>query len=143
MASNDLILSMGSAFRGSMDIIREGMAKKEKQSTLALSILIHVERQPGVSQGMLGKILRRDPMTMSQAVRALQSAGLISSQPDQEDRRIKRLTVTKKGKVLGQAMSQGEGKLLGALSRNWGKARINQFTKDLAEYNQFLTEQAS
>ncbi|MCE9597487.1 MAG: MarR family transcriptional regulator [Spirochaetia bacterium] len=143
MASNDLILSMGSAFRGSMDIVREGMAKKEKQSTLALSILIHVERQPGVSQGTLGKILRRDPMTMSQAVRALQSAGLISSQPDQEDRRIKRLTVSKKGKALGQAMSQGEGKLLGALSRNWGKARINQFTKDLAEYNQFLTEQAS
>ncbi len=139
MASNDLILAMGSAFRGAMDIVRGNMQKKDKQSTLALSILIHVERQQGISQGELGRILRRDPMTMSQAVRALQNGALVTSQSDSQDRRIKRLSVTKKGKALAQSMTGGESKLIGALARGWGKGRVNQFMKDLAEFNEFLT----
>lgn len=139
MGSNDLILIMGTAFRGAMDIIREGMSKKEKQSTLALSILIHVDTSPGISQGELGKILRRDPMTMSQAVRALQSSGLVVSQPDTEDRRVKRLTVTKKGKSLGESLQNGESSLLSALSKEWGKQRVNQFTKDMSDFNDFLS----
>lgn len=130
---------MGTAFRGAMDIIREGMSKKEKQSTLALSILIHVDKSPGISQGELGKILRRDPMTMSQAVRALQSAGLVVSQPDSEDRRVKRLTVTKKGQSLGKSLQDGEGQLLAGLSKEWGKARVNQFAKDMTEFNDYLS----
>ncbi len=139
MGSNDLILMMGTAFRGAMDIIREGMSKKDKQSTLALSILIHVDATPGISQGELGKILRRDPMTMSQAVRALQSSSLVVSQPDSEDRRVKRLTVTKKGKALGESLLDGENKLLAGLAKEWGKTRVNQFAKDVVEFNDYLT----
>ena len=143
MSSNELVLSMGTAFRGAMDIIREKMPKKEKQSTLALSILIHVEKSPSISQGQLGKTLRRDPMTMSQAVRALQSGGLIVSQPDNEDRRVKRLTVTKKGKSLGESLGQGESSLLAGLSKEWGKGRVNQFAKDIAEFNEYLNRYKS
>lgn len=139
MGSNDLILVMGTAFRGAMDIIREGMSKKDKQSTLALSILIHVDKSPGISQGELGKTLRRDPMTMSQAVRALQSSNLVVSQPDNEDRRVKRLTVTKKGKSLGESLQDGESKLLQGLGREWGKTRVNQFVKDVNEFNEYLS----
>ncbi len=139
MSSTDLILLMGTAFRGAMDIVREGMSKKDKQSTLALSILIHVDKSPAISQGELGKILRRDPMTMSQAVRALQSSGLIVSQPDSEDRRVKRLTVTRKGQVLGKSLLEGEQQLLAGLAKEWGKSRVNQFAKDMAEFNDYLS----
>ncbi len=139
MSSNDLVLSLGAAFRGSIDIIRESVPKKEKLSTLALSILLDVERSSGIAQGELGKSLRRDPMTMSQAVRALQNAGLILSQSDTEDRRVKRLTVTKKGKQLGETLQDEENKLLNNLSKDWGKARINQFIKDVAEFNEFIS----
>lgn len=138
-ASNDLVLSMGTAFRGAMDIIRDGMSKKEKLSTLALSILIHVDQQQGISQGELGKMLRRDPMTMSQAVRALQNAGLVTSAPDNEDRRVKRLTITKKGKTLGDSLLDNENRLLSNLAREWGKTRVSQFSKDVTEFNEFLT----
>ena len=138
-ASNDLVLSMGTAFRGAMDIIRYGMSKKEKLSTLALSILIHVDQQQGISQGELGKMLRRDPMTMSQAVRALQNAGLVTSAPDNEDRRVKRLTITKKGKTLGDSLLDNESRLLSNLAREWGKTRVTQFSKDVTEFNEFLT----
>jgi DNA-binding MarR family transcriptional regulator len=142
MGSNDIILVMGAAFRGAMDRVRESMPAKEKQSTLALSILGQVEKAPGVSQGELGRKLRRDPMTMSQAVRALQNASLVVSQADSEDRRVKRLTVTKKGKNLSDILQEGESKLLSGLAKEWGKNRMNQFTKDLEEFNEFLSKTA-
>lgn len=131
---------MGSAFRGAVDIVKNSLPKKEKQSTLALSILMHVEKKPGISQGDLGRMLRRDPMTMSQAIRALYNTGLILSQPDDEDRRVKRLMVTKKGKGVGEGLGEAEQKLLTGLSREWGKNRVNQFAKDIVEFNEYLSK---
>ena len=131
---------MGTAFRGAMEVIRKSMGRRDKQSTLALSILIHVEKTPAISQGDLGRRLRRDPMTMSQAVRALQNSGLVISQPDNADRRVKRLTVTKKGKGLSENLLSGESKMLQQLGREWGKARANQFLKDVNEFNEFLNK---
>ncbi len=87
----ELLLQMGRAYRGSIDLVRNGLSKKDKYSTLALSILRYVDRNPEVSQGELGKILRRDPMTMSQAVRSLQNANLVVSHADAQDKRVKRL----------------------------------------------------
>ena len=138
--TNDLVLTMGTAFRGAMEVIRKSMGRREKQSTLALSILIHVEKTPAISQGDLGRRLRRDPMTMSQAVRALQNSGLVISQPDNADRRVKRLTVTKKGKGLSENLLSGESKMLQQLGREWGKGRVNQFLKDVNEFNDFLSK---
>lgn len=123
-----------------MEVIRKSMGRREKQSTLALSILIHVEKTPAISQGDLGRRLRRDPMTMSQAVRALQNSGLVISQPDNADRRVKRLTVTKKGKGLSENLLSGESKMLQQLGREWGKGRVNQFLKDVNEFNEFLNK---
>jgi DNA-binding MarR family transcriptional regulator len=137
--SSNLILNMGTAFRGSMDIIREGMSKNEKISTLALSILIHIDQNPDISQGQLGRILRRDPMTMSQAVRALQTAGLVTSEQDSHDRRIKRLSITKKGRALAESLRESESRLIQSLTRQWGKSRVNQFTRDIMEFNDFLS----
>ncbi len=137
--STNLILNMGTAFRGSMDIIREGMSKNEKISTLALSILIHIDQNPDISQGQLGRVLRRDPMTMSQAVRALQTAGLVTSEQDSQDRRIKRLAITKKGKALAESLRESESRLISSLTRKWGKSRVNQFTRDVIEFNDFLS----
>lgn len=140
MNSNDVLLLMGSAFRGAMDLLRDSVPRKDRQSTLALAILLNVERKPGISQGDLGRILRRDPMTMSQAVRALQSSGLLTSQPDQEDRRVKRLTLTKKGKNLGENLGTAENKLLTGLHREWGRSRLQQFARDLQEFNDFINQ---
>jgi DNA-binding MarR family transcriptional regulator len=140
MSANGIILNIGAAFRGAAEIIKNGLHIKDKQSTLALTILLHVEKKPGISQGDLGKILRRDPMTMSQAVRALYDTGLILSEPDNSDRRVKRLTVTKKGKGLGEGLGHAEAKLINGLVKSWGKNRVNQFIKDIAEFNEYLTQ---
>lgn len=138
--ANDVVVTMGTTFRGAMDIMKGELPKKEKQSILALSILMRVEKNPGISQGELGRILRRDPMTMSQAVRALQSSNLIVSQPDQADRRVKRLTVTRRGKNLGETLMGAESRLLGQLAKEWGRNKVNQFSKLVNEFDDFLND---
>ena len=140
MSSNDVVVTMGTTFRGAMDIMKGDLPKKEKQSILALSILMRVEKNPGISQGELGRILRRDPMTMSQAVRALQSSNLILSQPDQSDRRVKRLTVTRRGKNLGETLMGAESRLLNQLAKEWGRNKVNQFSRLVNEFDLFLND---
>ena len=129
---------MGAAYRGAMDIFKDLVPRKDKQSSLALAILIHVEKKPGISQSELGRILRRDPMTISQAIRSLQTMGFLLSQPDSTDRRMKRLSVTKKGKGLGCDLEEAETKLINSLFKEWGKSRVNQFARDLSEFNEFI-----
>ncbi len=140
VTEQNLILNMGTAFRGSMDIIKADMQLEEKISTLALSILIHIDENPDISQGQLGKMLKRDPMTMSQAVRALQQAELVDSIQDKEDRRIKRLRITKKGKQIAENLRNSEKKLIDALIKKWGKQKVLDLAKSIAEYNEFLRE---
>jgi DNA-binding MarR family transcriptional regulator len=140
VTEQNLILNMGTAFRGSMDIIKADMQLEEKISTLALSILIHIDENPDISQGQLGKMLKRDPMTMSQAVRALQQAELVDSIQDKEDRRIKRLRITKKGKQVAENLRNSEKKMVDALIKKWGKQKVLDLAKSIAEYNEFLRE---
>ncbi len=140
ITEQNLILNMGTAFRGSMDIIKADMKLEEKISTLALSILIHIDENPDISQGQLGKLLRRDPMTMSQAVRALQLAGLVFSEQDKDDKRIKRLKITKKGKQLAEDLKNSEKKVIDALIKKWGKQKVLDFAKSIYEYNEFIRE---
>ncbi len=140
ISEQNLILNMGTAFRGSMDIIKSDMELEEKISTLALSILIQIDENPEISQGQLGKMLKRDPMTMSQAVRALQVTGLVVSEQDKEDKRIKRLKVTKKGKQVADNLRNSEKKLIEALIKKWGKQKVVDLAKSIYEFNEFLRE---
>lgn len=136
----DLFLAMGAAHRGTSDRIRDNLPGKDKQSVLSLSILKYLIDNAGIPQGELGKILRRDPMTMSQAIRALQKSGMVTSTPDKEDKRVKRLNLTRKGKTAADAIRKEETKILNALSKKWGKNKIASFTRDMVEVNEVLNE---
>lgn len=138
--STDLFLVMGAVHRGTSDWVRANLSGKPKQSVLALSILKYLNENPGIAQGELGEILRRDPMTMSQAIRALQNDGMISSQADKEDKRVKRLSLSKKGVQTAKGILATEDKLLTSLNKKWGKAKVSKFTKDLSEMDDFLSK---
>lgn len=143
MSSNIITISMGTGFRGAMEIIRTAVPRNEKLSIFALQILLYVNNNSGISQGEIGKVLKRDPMTLSQAVRILTSAGLVTGHGDSVDGRIKRLSATKKGKSLADLLINREKQLLADLSRDWGRSRVTQFTKDLAEFHDYFAAQMS
>lgn len=138
--NTDLFLVMGAVHRGTSDWVRANLPNKSKQSVLALSILKYLNVNPGIAQGELGEILRRDPMTMSQAIRALHLDGMISSQTDKEDKRIKRLSLSKKGTATAKGIFETEERILSSLNKNWGKAKVSAFTKNLNEMDNFLSE---
>ncbi|MCB1173427.1 MAG: MarR family transcriptional regulator [Leptospiraceae bacterium] len=142
MAQNnsDLFLTMGAVHRGTSDWVRTNLSGKGRHSVLSLSILKYLDENNGIAQGELGLVLRRDPMTMSQAIRALQGNGLITSQTDKEDKRIKRLSLTKKGASLAKSIKSTEDKFLAALTKKWGKTRVNKLVKDIEDMNLFLNE---
>lgn len=140
MASNPgLLLAIGAAYRGSLEMVKKSTSLKDKHSTLAVSILQYVDRNPGVAQGELGRILRRDPMTMSQAIRAMQESGWLVSKSDAQDRRVKRLGVTPKGKKVSSAIRGSEEKLTRHLAKAWGRSRVDRFLRDLREFDQALS----
>src|SRR5690606_25218480 len=102
--NTDLVFSVGLAFRALMDTLKKNAPRNSKQSTLTALILVHLDKTPSIAQGDLGRRLGRDPMTMSQAIRILLDTGMVVSRPDDTDRRVKRLQLTRKGKTQSEAL---------------------------------------
>ncbi len=136
MPSNrKLFLNLSVAYRSISSQVKNSHLVKGRYSTLTLLILLYVEQRPHVSQGELGKILYRDPMTMSQAIRSLQQGGLLTSRADKEDRRVKRLSITKKGSNLSRAIRENENQAMQRIAKQWGRSNLNQFLRNIGNFN--------
>lgn len=54
-------------------------------------MMIHLERQPGLSQKELSELLEVEPITVARLVDRLETHGMVERRPDPRDRRIWRL----------------------------------------------------
>lgn len=57
-------------------------------------ILVHLDRQPGMSQNELAAIVEVEPITVGRLIDRLEARGLVERRPDASDRRIWRLHLT-------------------------------------------------
>jgi DNA-binding MarR family transcriptional regulator len=57
-------------------------------------ILVHLERQPGLSQNELAAIVEVEPITIGRLVDRLEARGLVERRSDPRDRRVWRLQLT-------------------------------------------------
>jgi DNA-binding MarR family transcriptional regulator len=57
-------------------------------------ILVHLERQPGLSQAELANLVEVEPITVARLVDRLEARGLVERRHDPHDRRIWRLHLT-------------------------------------------------
>jgi DNA-binding MarR family transcriptional regulator len=57
-------------------------------------ILVHLERQPGISQNELAALIEVEPITIGRLVDRLEGRGFVERRPDPADRRIWRLHLT-------------------------------------------------
>jgi len=57
-------------------------------------ILVHLERQPGMSQNELAQLIEVEPITVGRLVDRLEARGFVERRPDPNDRRIWRLHLT-------------------------------------------------
>jgi DNA-binding MarR family transcriptional regulator len=57
-------------------------------------ILVHLDRQPGMSQNELAALIEVEPITVGRLVDRLEARGFVERRPDADDRRIWRLHLT-------------------------------------------------
>ncbi len=82
------------------------------------AVLVRLEREPGITQSRLAALTDVEPITIGRLVDRLEENGLIQREPDPDDRRVWRLTLTPKSagilkeiaafrRELNQEMTQG------------------------------------
>jgi DNA-binding MarR family transcriptional regulator len=62
--------------------------------------LVHLETNEGVSQARLAELTEVEPMTMVRILDHMEAEGVLERRPDPDDRRVRRLYLTRKAKPL-------------------------------------------
>jgi MarR family transcriptional regulator, transcriptional regulator for hemolysin len=107
------------------------------------AVLARLEREPGITQSRLAALTDVEPITIGRLVDRLEANGLIERHADRDDRRIWRLTLTRKSaailrqiaafrRELHEDMAQGLdeaslGTLVGCLQRMRGNLTKKKF----------------
>ncbi|GAB7126512.1 MarR family winged helix-turn-helix transcriptional regulator [Silvimonas sp. JCM 19000] len=87
--------------------------------------LLHfINRDPGISVNGLLEKLGVSKQAVHGPLKALVDAGLVQSTPDEEDRRVKCLTLTAAGKQLEAALSGPQYELLNEVFENAGAQAV-------------------
>ena len=64
------------------------------------AVLVRLEREPGITQSRLAALTDVEPITIGRLVDRLEANGLIERHADRDDRRIWRLTLTRKSAAI-------------------------------------------
>ena len=85
-------------------------------------VLFFVARRPGLSVGELLSILDVSKQSLHRPMQDLLRAGLMSAEPDKENRRQKRLLLTTKGRAYEEKLSGIQRQLFAKIFRSRGPA---------------------
>lgn len=91
-------------------------------------ILIHLERQAGLSQKELAEILEVEPITIARLIDRLETRGLVQRRDDPADRRIWRLHLTKGAAPVLKALAHQRAAMLEATTKGLSRAEIAAVT---------------
>jgi MarR family transcriptional regulator for hemolysin len=78
----------------------EQRARDESLTLPQCKVLVHLEKNGGVSQAKLAELADVEPMTMVRILDRMEADGLLERRPDSADRRARCLYLTRKAKPL-------------------------------------------
>ncbi|MDE2335277.1 MAG: MarR family transcriptional regulator [Rhodospirillales bacterium] len=87
-------------------------------------IIIHLERQAGLSQKELAEILEVEPITIARLIDRLEAHGLVQRRDDPSDRRIWRLHLTRGAAPVLKALAQERAAMLEAITKGLSRTEI-------------------
>jgi DNA-binding MarR family transcriptional regulator len=74
--------------------LADARAREHGMTRAQWMILVHLDRQPGMSQNELASLIEVEPITVGRLVDRLEARGMVERRPDPSDRRIWRLHLT-------------------------------------------------
>ena len=89
----DLLVVLSNVAR-LMRTLADARAREHGMTRAQWMILVHLERQPGMSQNELAALIEVEPITAGRLVDRLEKRGVVERRPHPSDRRIWRLHLT-------------------------------------------------
>lgn len=106
------------------------------------AVLLILSNQAGITGSELSDQTMRDRTTVTRMVDRLVRKGLVSRQPDQQDRRMLRLSLTEAGRVMYEQLSQRAAALIKRSLTGLEAAEIDATVKVLSHMSRNLTAAA-
>jgi DNA-binding MarR family transcriptional regulator len=110
--------------------MRDGLERQGLTASRAHLLLVVAERGP-CAQRELADVLKVTPRTVTALVDGLQSTGFVMREPDPDDRRIARVTMTERGRAATRAMLDGRTRLARDLFADLPQDRFEGFDAGL------------
>jgi DNA-binding MarR family transcriptional regulator len=105
--------TLGFLLRDTSRLMRRRFVQRSRELGLPLNrseaaVLVHVDRDPGMSQAQLAEQLDLEPISLVRLIDSLQEAGLIERRPHAHDRRIRTVWLTEAARpILAQVRAVG------------------------------------
>ncbi|MGA0934899.1 MAG: MarR family winged helix-turn-helix transcriptional regulator [Pseudohongiellaceae bacterium] len=91
------------------------------------SVLTHLQRLPGVQQVDLARVMDIKPITLARHLDKLEAKGRICRENDAQDRRAKRLHLTRKATLMIRSLKQVGKQVRKLALKNVSEAEFNTF----------------
>jgi DNA-binding MarR family transcriptional regulator len=121
----DIVGVMNRPQRDAM-MVREAGIKLDRA---LFPLLVVIERRGPIGVVDLAERVGRDYTTVSRQVAKLESLGLVTRQPNPEDRRLREAAVTAKGKAMTDAIDRARERLVGAMFATWPERDVNELVR--------------
>ena len=114
----------------SSDFLQKKLAEKgfENFASSHGNILFQLSRTENLKMNELSKIINRDKSTTTVLVRKLEKEGLIKTSPSEEDKRIRIVSLTEKGKHYNSITKEISCKLIEKFYRGFSDEEKDSFT---------------
>ena len=103
------------------------------------TILIWLERQPGITQKELAQIIEVEPITVARLVDRLEKSDMVERRPDPKDRRIWRLHLRPPAHKMLREIDRQRAEIAGILTAGLDEATLDQMTEALLHMKATLT----
>lgn len=107
------------------------------------AVLARLEREPGITQSRLAVLTDVEPITIGRLVDRLEASGLIERQPDPDDRRIWRLTLTSKSAAILKQIAAFRRELHEEMAQGLNAQNLNTLVQCLQRMRLNLTKRKS
>lgn len=114
-----------------MRVDADKRARLQGMTRAQWTILIWLERQPGITQKELAAILEVEPITVARLIDRLEKSDMVERRPDPNDRRIWRLHLRPPAYPMLHEIARQRAEITGLLTAGLDQARLDDVTETL------------